>query len=64
MKNVYLKEYFEEGLGNILFMPYYRILKDINNSFIRNILITIHIIFYVLFTLIFSYFFFKIIFPF
>ena len=64
MHNPYLKELFTEGLGDIFFMKYYRFIKNkIKNKFVQEVLISIHVILYLLFLIIVGCVLFKISFP-
>lgn len=63
MVKEYIKDLFTEGLGDIFFMKYYKFLLKINNNFLRKALIIIHVVLYLVFVLIVTYFIFKLSFP-
>ncbi len=63
MVKEHIHDLFTEGLGDIFFMKYYKYLLKIENKFIRNSLITIHVILYLAFLLIVGYIIFRFSFP-
>lgn len=64
MHNIYLREIFTEGLGNLFYMKYYSFLKKkVKNSLLQKILIIIHTIIYLLFISLIAFLLFKISFP-
>lgn len=64
MVREYINDLFTEGLGDIFFMKYYRFLqKKIKNNSIRKLLISIHIVFYLLFLIGVTLLIFKLSFP-
>ena len=64
MHNKYIHDLFTEGLGDIFFMKYYRFLKKkIKNNFIQKFLISIHVIFYIIFMFLVAFVIFKSSFP-
>ena len=64
MHNPYIHDLFYEGLGDIFFVKYYKFLNNkIKNKIIRGILISIHIVFYLLFLGFIAIIFFKLSYP-
>ena len=60
----YIHDLFTEGLGNIFFVPYYSFLKkNIKNKFLKEILLRIHVICYIVFIILVVYVIFKLSFP-
>lgn len=60
----HIHDLFTEGLGNILFMPYYRFLKkSIKNKSLMKVLLGIHVICYLLIVILVIYVIFKMSFP-
>ena len=52
----HIHDLFTEGFGDIFFMKYYRFLKkNVQNKTIKEILIAIHRVFYIIFLLIVAY---------
>lgn len=64
MLKEYIDDLFCEGLGDIFFMKYYHLLnRKVKNKTLREILIGIHIVFYLLFLIIVGIVIFKTSFP-
>ena len=60
----HIHDLFTEGLGNIFFMKFYRLLKDnIENKRIKKILIGVYRVIYLMFLLIVAYAIFKLSWP-
>ena len=60
----HIHDLFTEGLGDIFFMKYYKFLKKkVKNSFLKNLLIGIHYVVYLLFLIVVAYIIFKLSFP-
>ena len=64
MYKLYFKDIFTEGLGDIFFMKYYRFLKSkIKSKILYNILLTVHVISYIMFIIFVLLLLFKISYP-
>ena len=64
MHNLYIRNLFTEGFGDIFFMKYYLFLKKkVKNNFLLSILTGIHVAFYLLFIIFITVIIFKLSWP-